>query len=158
MRFNKKQKVFVGCLLAINISAANALEFGMFADIRYQNSSEKHTGDGHNEKSDKEAFSLGSVALYATQKIDEKTTGYIDYTLRSSGSAVVERLWVRHKINPMLQIGAGKYHSALGYWNQTYHHGKLTQDTVTRPFFIGLGHEKAIFPDHLTGLKATGFF
>lgn len=161
MQFNKKQKIFLGCLLAINISTANALDFGMFADIRYQNSSEKNKDEEHGDEhkgGNEEAFTLGSVTLHATQKIDEKTTGFIEYTLKAPGSSVVKRLWVRHKISPMLQIGAGQYHSSLGYWNQTYHHGKLTQDTVTRPFFVDLGHEKAIFPSHLTGLKATGFF
>ncbi len=159
MRFNKKQNFFAGCVLAMSISATHAAEFGLFGDISFQES----TRSNHDGSSHEESFALGSLTLHASQEIDEKTTGFIEYTIKSPSSAVaashavsIERLWIKRSITPTFQIGAGQFHSSLGYWNQAYHHGKLTQDTVTRPFFINLRDAKSIFPAHVLGLKATG--
>jgi len=155
MRFNKRQKLLAACLLAMTISVTQAAEFGLFGDVSFRESAHDN---------DDPSFYLGSLVLHASQQIDDKTTGFVEYTIKSASSvsvgssASLERLWVKRSITPWLRIGAGQFHSSLGYWNQTHHHGKLTQDTVTRPFFIDLRSAKSIFPAHVLGLKASGTF
>ncbi len=148
MRFNKKQRILAICLLVINVSAVHALELGLFGDASFQ---------GSTQKNDDGQFAVGGLTLHGSQKIGEKTDAFVEYTLET-GDTLVSRIWIKHTFMPMLQIGAGKFTSSLGYWNQNFNHGKLLQDTVTRPFFVDLDHAVAIFPGHLTGVKAAGLF
>ncbi|VAW83640.1 hypothetical protein MNBD_GAMMA16-866 [hydrothermal vent metagenome] len=159
MRFTKKKNVFVCCLLAMVISTAQAAEFGVLGDdVSLRDST----------RDDEARFNLGSLLFHASQKIDDKTTGFVEYIIQSgshssshsdpSMAAYIARLWIKRNITPEFQIGAGQFHSSLGYWTQAYNHGKLTQDTVTRPFFINLRSAKSVFPAHILGLKASGAF
>ena len=56
-------------------------------------------------------------------------------------------------------MAAGRFHSPLGSWNRTYHHGAMLQDTVSRPFFLDFEDGAAgVLPVHVVGLMATGDF
>lgn len=145
------------CLILALLSAAapavHAVDFGAFADIRY---------DGDSANGSRNAFALGQFDLYATQKIDDKTRVFVEYVFEDPGDGFVvdlERLSITRTINPHFSIGAGRFHTPIGYWNTAYHHGALIQDTVSRPSFLdfedGAG---AILPMHVVGLMAMGQF
>ena len=46
----------------------------------------------------------------------------------------IERLWVGYTFDDLLIARAGRFHTALGYWNTEYHHGKHLFLSVDRPF------------------------
>lgn len=102
----------------------------------------------------------GGLDFYARQSIDEKTDAFIELVFENDGSAFVvdlERLWIRRSLNDNLIISAGRFHSALGYWNRNYHHGALLFDTATRPGFLDFEDgTSAILPLHSVGVLFEG--
>jgi hypothetical protein len=107
-------------------------------------------------------FQIGSLDLYALEHIDDKTKALFETLLELSGETQdanvdIERFFITREVNDRLDIGLGRLHSPLGYWNMHYHHGILLQDTVTRPFFLAFEDEpNAILPMHVVGVMAEG--
>ncbi len=150
---NIKNREFLsaGVILAASIMSAHAVEFGVFADVNYNDTSQ--TG-GTN------AFALGALDFYAMQSIDEKTRAFIELVFENNGSQFVvdlERLWIQRSLNDNLNISAGRFHTPLGYWNRNYHHGALLYDTATRPAFLDFEDgASAILPLHFVGMLFDG--
>ena len=78
----------------------------------------------------------------------------------------LERVLVAYAFDDKLQIGAGRDHTAFGYWNRTFHHGAHLQTTIDRPFFIafedggssGIPSKGGAVPSHFVGVFADGTF
>ncbi len=68
----------------------------------------------------------------------------------------VERLWLRYEFSDYLKVAAGKFHTGLGYWNRTYHHGALLHTSIDRPFMLFFEDEGGILPIHTTGILLQG--
>ena len=151
---NKIAKTVIAVPFVLSaMGTAQALEFGVFSDITFSDSGVEGEDAG---------FALGALDFYGTAQIDENTRVFIEYVFENGSDGLItdlERLWVARTISDELTIGVGRFHSPLGYWNRTYHHGAILQDTVSRPFFLefedGAG---AILPVHVVGLMATGDF
>lgn len=156
---NKKLKnVFLSVLMAsavIPVANVQALETGAFADISY-NTSDLALKDGGAA----DAFAMGGLDFYARQDIDPKTQAFFEYVFENNGESFVldvERLYIKRRVNNALNIGMGRFHSPLGYWNNTFHHGVLLQDTVSRPAFLDFEDgEAALLPTHGVGLTFDG--
>jgi hypothetical protein len=134
--------------------AAQALDMSVFGDMSLSDS---------NAPSTESSFRLGSLDLYALQYIDDKTkalfeTQFQTFSGDSNVDVEIQRFEVTREINDHFQIGLGRFHTPLGYWNTHYHHGILLQDTVTRPFFLGFegNNPNALWPIHLVGVMAEG--
>ena len=67
----------------------------------------------------------------------------------------VERLQIAYRWSDALRLTAGRGHTALGYWNESYHHGKLLQPTVERPEVLKFEDDGGILPVHFVGLEAA---
>lgn len=140
--------LFIAVLTAAPLAAADV---GLFGDLTFVDS------DAPDSPS---TFVLGVLDLYVTQEINDRMTGFVELVFGAGeGSEVeaeVERMWVRYEVSNAFQIAAGRFHTPLGYWNRTYHHGSLIQDTVTRPFFLEFEDHHGVLPLHVIGLMATG--
>lgn len=128
---------------------AQAFEFGAFGDVRYTQ-----------ETNQMDTFAIGGLDLYARQDISDNTQVFIEYVFENDGEGFVldlERMYIKRTINDMVSIGAGRFHSPLGYWNNNYHHGVMIQDTVSRPSFLDFEDgEAAILPTHVIGIDISG--
>jgi len=135
--------------------SASALELHAFADVTYSDSSRSGENPG---------FSLGQLDLWGTHVIDKegKLKTFVELVVESPGSGFVldlERLWVEYDVNPNFRVRAGRFHTSLGYWNRTYHHGSHMQTTVFRPLFLDFEDgPTAIMPTHTVGLMGVGDF
>lgn len=142
----------VALVLAVQ-SPTQAIEVRAFADIGFETSDET---DATNQ------FVLGGLDLFASQDIDDRTDVFFEYVVENDGEQFVidlERLWIKREINPFISFSAGRIHSPLGYWNRSFHHGILIQDTVSRPSFLEFEDgEGAILPMHLIGVEGSGGF
>lgn len=140
-----------GLILVASTISAQAVEFGVFADVTYNDSSQ--TGATN-------AFALGNLDFYALQSIDEKTYAFLELVFEKEGNQYVfdlERLWVKRSLNDNLNISVGRFHTPLGYWNRNYHHGALLYDTATRPAFLDFEDgPSAILPLHFVGMLFDG--
>ncbi len=148
------QKRLLGCLagafLALHgAGGAHALDLGFFGDLGLVKT---ETGNA--------SFRLGHLDFYAAQKIDEHTRALFEMevlTLGSGNEIEIQRFWIMREFSDHFQLGAGRFHTPIGYWSRQFHHGKLLKPTVTRPFILGFERSaNAFLPMHMIGLMAEG--
>lgn len=153
MNWNKKvMGLVVGTICsAALVAPAYAFEFGAMGDAKYTTSDDNAVAD---------SFAIGGLDLFARQDIDENTEAFIEYVYENDGEGFVldlERMYVKRNVGGTVRVGAGRFHSPLGYWNNTFHHGVIMQDTVSRPSFLDFEDgEAAILPTHVIGVSVEG--
>jgi hypothetical protein len=125
---------------------------------------------GDNVRGDTTAFSLGQLNLFVTSDISEKFKALSEivfeggpdniYGVRTGVanqmSVDVERYLVQYSYNDYFNIGAGRYHTAIGYYNTAYHHSTWFQTTTDRPFLFQFEDRGGILPIHTVGVSANG--
>src|SRR5215469_12745266 len=125
---------------------------------------------GDNVRGDTTAFSLGQLNLFVTSDISEKFKALSEivfeggpdniYGVRTGVanqmSVDVERYLVQYSYNDYFNIGAGRYHTAIGYYNTAYHHSTWFQTTTDRPFLFAFEDRGGILPIHSVGVSASG--
>lgn len=127
------------------------MNLGAFGDINYLTK---------NRESDHPAFSLGPLDLYSTghygPRLNFLAELQIESEMNNAGHVDLERLWVGYTFSDLLIVRAGRHHTALGYWNKTYHHAKQHFLTVDRPFFLAFEDDGGILPVHTVGIELSG--
>ena len=107
-------------------------------------------------------FTVGPVVLFISSQISEDISFYTeaewDFSEDGSGKLDVERVMLNYAFAPWLNIAAGRGHTALGYWNQRYHHGTWLQTTTERPLIYAFPGDGGLLPIHFVGLELTGNF
>jgi len=90
---------------------------------------------------------LGNVKMLAELIIDA-----------TEGSVVVdsERLQIGYVLNNNFTIHMGRFHTPIGAWNTSYHHGAQIQTSVYKPRFIDFEDKVGVIPTHTVGLLLTG--
>lgn len=71
-------------------------------------------------------------------------------------AATREPLEVGPQDHPAINVGVGRFHSAIRYYNTAYHHGTWLQTTTGRPLLFQFEEQGGILPIHNVGLKAPG--
>lgn len=123
---------------------------GAFGDVNYLTDSR--------EKENK-TFSLGTISLYATGDNNDRLNFLFETVIEELNDRAVvelERLWVGYTFDDLLIARAGRVHTALGYWNTEYHHGKYLFLSVDRPFFLQFEDIGGVIPTHIVGLEFVG--
>jgi hypothetical protein len=67
-----------------------------------------------------------------------------------------ERLLLQYSYNDYFNLAAGRYHTAIGYYNTAYHHSTWLQTATGRPFNFQFEDEGVILPIHNVGVSASG--
>lgn len=119
---------------------------GLFGDVNYSTKSREHPHD---------SFHIHETSLYGTANYGERLNFLAEIAFEDE-EADIERIWAGYTFNDMLIIRAGKFHTAMGYWNKSYHHGRQLFTTVDRPFFLNFEHDGGVLPIHITGLEIEG--
>lgn len=113
-----------------------------------------------NEKGRTNSFSLGQLDLFITSKLSDKFSVLSELIVEAGEDNAfnfeIHRLLLRYAHNDYLTLSAGRYHSAIGYWNTAYHHGSWFQTTTNRPFIFSFESKGGILPLHNVGVSATG--
>lgn len=68
----------------------------------------------------------------------------------------VERLQIIYRWSDALRVTAGRGHTKLGFWNESYHHGALLQPTVDRPEMLKFEDDGGMLPVHFVGVEVSG--
>jgi hypothetical protein len=107
-----------------------------------------------------DSFELGQVDLFVTSRLsdDLSVLGEIVFQPRGGDTftAHVERLLLTYHPTDALRLSAGRYHTAIGYYNTAFHHGTWFQTAVDRPFLFAFAKDGGILPIHNVGLSAGG--
>lgn len=120
---------------------------------------------------DKTAFTLGQLNLFVTSDISDKFKflgeivfeagpdniyGTIRPANTNSFGVDVERYLLTYSHNEYFNLSAGRYHTAIGYYNTAYHHSTWLQTTTGRPFLFAFEDQGGILPIHNVGVEAYG--
>ncbi len=115
-----------------------------------------------NVKGYSNSFKNGGVDLFITSQISRKLS-FLNETLfefAENGANVldVERVLLKYDFKDWLNISIGRGHTALGYWNQRFHHGTWLHTTVGRPEIYAFEDDGGILPVHFVGFEFSGNF
>ena len=127
------------------------LEIQGFADMNFRASDQKGTTN---------AFVLGQLDLFLTSRLSEKFSVLGELIVEAGAnnefSFEIHRLLLRYAHNDYFNFSAGRFHSAIGYYNTAYHHGSWFQTAANRPFIFAFESKGGILPLHNVGLSVSG--
>jgi hypothetical protein len=112
----------------------------------------------YNDVNDEIDFVLGEQDLFITSDITDKISflgeSVFKFSSTSSSKFAVglERAVIKYNYKGNHSLVAGKFHTALNYWNDSYHHGRLFFPTAWRPELFS----QKIIPIHTTGVGLVG--
>src|SRR6476660_2761938 len=110
---------------------------------------------GYNKKV---SFGFGEQDLFITSAINDRisflgeTVFKYDSTENTDFAISVERVIITYNLYGNHNAVAGKIHTPLNYWNDSYHHGRVFFPTVDRPLLFS----QRIIPLHTTGVGLEG--
>lgn len=105
-------------------------------------------------------FTAGGVDLFITSKISDKIS-FLNETIFEFGAdganiLDVERVLLKYAANDKFNVSTGRGHTAMGYWNQAFHHGTWLQTTTGRPAIYRFEDDGGILPVHFVGMEFSG--
>jgi len=122
-----------------------------FGDVDY------HLAD---RGSDKNAFRLGQLALCLTSQLAEDLSvmdeNVIEADENNHFGFEIERIILQWTPRDYFNVAVGRYHTAIGYYSNAYHHGTWLQTAVGRPGIFDFEDNGGILPIHNTGLSVSG--
>lgn len=108
------------------------------------------------------SFSLGQLSLFVTSNISERVSVLAEVVLESNGTVDtevvtdLERLQVTYRAGDWFNVSAGRYHSAIGFYNAAFHHGTYFETPIGRPRVFAFEDEGGVLPIHELGVTALG--
>ncbi|MBI3617904.1 MAG: hypothetical protein HY210_06790 [Candidatus Omnitrophica bacterium] len=105
-------------------------------------------------------FTVGGVDLFITSQISDKISFLNETTFELEADGAnkldVERVLLNYAAHDKFNVSIGRGHTALGYWNQTFHHGRWLETTTDRPAIYRFEDDGGILPTHFVGLEFSG--
>ncbi len=127
------------------------MQFHGFSDIDYRADS---------LKGDTNSFFLGQFNLFITSKLSDHINflaeSVVEADPQNHMGIDLERLLLIYSASDYFTLSAGRYHTAIGWYNTAYHHSTWMQTAVGRPFLFEFEDNGGILPIHNVGLSATG--
>ena len=115
---------------------------------------------GGNQKGQTSSFSIGQTNLFITSNLSERirflTEMVFEVHENNAFSVDLERVLLEGSLNDYLKLSAGRYHTAIGYYNTAYHHSTWFQTATERPYIFEYEDEGGILPIHMVGAQASG--
>ena len=124
---------------------------------------------GGNQKGQTTSFSLGELNLFVTSNISDRFKFLSEIVFEANDGespstqgpinafkVEPERVLLQYSLNDYFNLSAGRYHTAIGYYNTAYHHSTWLQTTTARPFLFEFEDDGGILPVHTVGVSASG--
>jgi hypothetical protein len=128
-----------------------------FSDVTFRIENAKPEGASDSTTS---GFTLGQFDLYFVSRLASGLSflGETVFEVEPDGEWVVdvERVFIKYAWSDLFRVSAGRTHTALGYWNEAFHHGALLQPTVERPELLKFEDDGGILPVHAVGIEGAG--
>ena len=114
------------------------------------------------EPGEANTFILGQFTLYPTATLSDELSMLAEIVFEGGSDNVIrvelERILLRYSFADGLALSAGRYHTAIGYYNTAYHHSSWLQTTIERPLIFAFEDDGGPLPIHGVGLSARGTF
>jgi hypothetical protein len=107
--------------------------------------------------SSQDGFAIGQAVAHLSASLGHSFGVFGEFSLTARDTeyvAEVERFIVKYAFSDLLKLSAGRYHTPIGYWNSTFHHGAWLQTTTSRPEMVRFGSQ--IVPIHFVGGLVEG--
>ncbi len=113
----------------------------------------------HRVADDSDSFQIHDIDFFLAKPLDKKINFLIELNFQPGYAGVgvdAERAYVQYVVDNWLKVAVGRYHTALGYWNETFHHGSYLQTSATRPVMGRFEDTGGLLPAHQTGIELRG--
>lgn len=131
--------------------------------LNAQNKQTQFNGFGHIEHSVmvkdsvESYFSIGEHDFFVTSNISKRISFLGEFVIRFNSTVAtnyltsIERAFIKFNYKNNHSIIAGKLHTPVNFWNDTYHHGRVFFPVIDRPFAFSY-----IVPLHTLGTQFQG--
>src|SRR2546421_6768102 len=138
------------CLLTIGRPALAQVNLNVYGDIDYQV-----------EKAATVTNSFMAPRLELFPTVSQERLSFLAEVLFEVGDGNefgvdVERIELAYLFSDYFRLRVGRFHTAIGYYNDAYHHGHYFQLTVDRPEMVRFEDEGGLIPAHSVGIHADG--
>lgn len=126
------------------------VQFNLLGDFTY------HVSNGAGEF---HSFGVGDLDPVVNAQLSEKGSMLGDFVIASNHGDFafeIERAFLRYNVSDALNVTAGRFHTAIGYYNNTYHNGTYFQTTTERPTVYLFEDSEGILPVHSNGVSLDG--
>jgi hypothetical protein len=133
------------------------VSFSVFGDADYQ--ATRDGGTATIPVGTTNAFSAPRLELFLTST--QGKLAFLAETMFEVGDANefgidMERIEIGYLFSDKFRLRVGRFHTAIGYYNDAYHHGRYFQMTVDRPPMVRFEDEGGLIPAHSVGLHGDG--
>ena len=122
-----------------------------FGDVEYR------WADGGENRN---ALRLGALDLFITSQLSENLSVLSENVIEADDEEhfgfEIERLVLQYTPREYFNVAVGRYHTAIGYYNNAYHHGKWLQTAAERPHLFDFEDEGGLLPIHNVGVSVSG--
>lgn len=140
------------------IVAASALRRGGDSGVPIHGFAD--VGLGASTGGTRKGFTIGSLDLYLTPQLGERTRALIELVaeIGADGNTTVdlERAQLGYAFGDSATAWLGRFHTPYGYYNAAFHHGQQIATSLRRPRFLDFEDRGGILPAHTAGIWMTG--
>ena len=127
------------------------VKFHGFADVQYRAS---------DRAGQKNSFTLGQLDFFVTSRLSEDVSVLNENVVEASDENAfgfeIERLLLQYTPSDYFNVAVGRGHTAIGYYNNAYHHGTWFQTATERPFVFNFEDDEGILATHNVGVSVSG--
>ena len=130
--------------------AAAQVNLNVYGDFNYVVENAEHTTN---------SFQMPRIELFPTATQDRLS--FLSEILfevdeQNNFAVDVERTEVAYLFSDYFRLRVGRFHTAIGYYNDAYHHGRYFQIAVDRPEMVRFEDEGGLIPAHSIGIHIDG--
>jgi len=166
--WNARRRVWLGVMASVALGvfvparpAAAQVALNVFGDIDYQATHDNGSPAAGIAAGTTNSFSAPRFELFLTST--QGKLAFLAETMFEVGGANefgidMERIEVGYLFSDQFRLRLGRFHTAIGYFNDAYHHGRYFQLTVDRPVMVRFEDEGGLIPAHSVGIHVDGRF
>ncbi len=107
------------------------------------------------------SFRAGEFDLFMTSQLSDKLSFVSELVFSTSPNNAfeldLERFQLTYRPSKYFEIGGGRFHTSIGYYNTAFHHGNWFSTATGRPFMYYFEDSGGVLPVHEVGLTMTGY-
>ncbi len=106
------------------------------------------------------AFQAGELDLFLTSRLSDHLSFMAEVIFGADTtnffSVDIERYQLTYRQNDYFSVSTGRFHTAIGYYNNAYHHGNWFSTAEGRPIMYLFEDSGGVLPVHTVGATMTG--
>lgn len=107
------------------------------------------------------SFRTGEFDLFISSQLSDSLSFISEAVFSTDATNTfgvdLERYQLSYRPIKYFEISAGRYHTAIGYYNTAYHHGTWFSTATGRPFMYYFEDSGGVLPVHEVGVTTTGY-